>query len=109
MTFSVTVTPGPAVNIAASSGDGQTASPNTQLTQQLTVMVTDQYGNAVSGTPVTFDDAGAGGSFSSNPVSTSSSGSASVIYTTSANTGTGTIRATAPGISGQATFTFDVQ
>ena len=109
MTFSVTVTPGPAVNIAAASGDGQTASPNTQLTQQLTVMVTDQYGNAVSGIPVTFDDAGAGGSFSSNPVSTSSSGSASVIYTTSANTGTGTIRATAPGISGQATFTFDVQ
>jgi hypothetical protein len=109
LTFSVTVIPGPAANISATSGDGQSAPPSTSLAQQLVVKVTDQYGNAVSGIPVTFNDAGAGGSFSSNPVSTSSSGLASVTYTTSPNTGTGTIQATATGVSTQAGFTFTVQ
>lgn len=109
MTFSVTVTPGPAANIVAISGDGQSAPPSTSLAQQLVVKVTDQYGNAVSGIAVAFNDAGAGGGFSANPVSTSSIGLASVTYTTSPNTGTGTIQATATGVSAQAGFTFTVQ
>ena len=109
MTFSVTVTPGPAANITAASGDGQSAPPSTSLAQQLVVKVTDQYGNAVSGIAVTFSDAGAGGSFSANPVSTSLSGVASVTYTTAPNTGGGTIQATATGVSAPADFTFTVQ
>jgi hypothetical protein len=107
--FSATVTSGPAANISATSGDGQSAAPSTQLAQPLVVRVTDQYGNAVLGIAVTFDDASAGGSFSSNPVSTSSSGVASVTYTTPANPGTGTIRAAAAGVSAPASFTFTVQ
>jgi protocatechuate 3,4-dioxygenase beta subunit len=76
--FFETVTPGPASNIATVSGNGQSAPPNTQLAQPLVVKVTDQYGNAVSGISVTFNDAGAGGTFSANPISTSSNAEASV-------------------------------
>jgi hypothetical protein len=107
--FYQTVTSGPAANISAISGDGQSATPSTQLAQPLVAKVTDQYGNAVLGITVTFDDASVGGSFSSNPVSTSSSGVASVTYTTSATRGTGTIRAAVTGVSAQASFTFTVQ
>jgi hypothetical protein len=107
--FYETVTSGPAANISAISGNGQSAAPSTQLAQPLVVSVTDQYGNGVLGIAVTFDDASVGGSFSSNPVSTSSSGVASVTYTSPANPGTGTIRATATGVSARASFTFTVQ
>ena len=103
------VTSGPAAEITANSGNGQSAAPNTQLAQPLVVRVTDQYGNAVSGVAVTFDDASAGGAFSSNPVSTGSTGLASVSYTTSANLGTVTIRAASTGVSSQANFTLTVQ
>ena len=109
MTFSVTVTPGPAANITAASGDGQSAHPAPNWHYHWLRKVTDQYGNAVSGIAVTFNDAGAGGSFSSNPVSTRSSGVASVTYTTATNTGSGTIQATATGVSAPADFTFTVQ
>jgi hypothetical protein len=107
--FYATVTSGPAANISAISGDAQSATPSTQLAKPLVVKVTDKYGNAVSGIAVTFDDASVGGRFSANPVSTISSGVASVNYTTSANRGTGTIRAAATGVSAQASFTFTVQ
>ncbi|MGA7592704.1 MAG: Ig-like domain-containing protein, partial [Candidatus Sulfotelmatobacter sp.] len=83
--------------------------PNTQMAQPLVVKVSDQYGNPVSGVAVTFADGGAGGSFSANPVSTSSSGVASVNYTTSATAGTVTISAAAPGVSAQDAFTLNVQ
>ncbi|MFZ3191177.1 MAG: hypothetical protein WA180_22155, partial [Candidatus Sulfotelmatobacter sp.] len=109
LTFVETVTPGPAANIVATSGTGQSAPPNTQMAQPLVVKVSDQYGNPVSGVAVTFADGGAGGSFSANPVSTSSSGVASVNYTTSATAGTVTISAAAPGVSAQDAFTLNVQ
>jgi hypothetical protein len=107
--FFETVTPGPASNIAAVSGNGQSALPNTPLAQPLVVKVTDQYGNVVSGISVAFNDGGAGGIFSANPISTSSNGEASVNYTTSANAGSVTIRATATGVSTQTSFTLTVQ
>jgi hypothetical protein len=107
--FFETVTPGPASNIAAVSGNGQSAPPITTLAQPLVVKVTDQYGNAVSGISVTFNDGGAGGTFSPIPISTSSNGGASVNYTTSANAGSVTIQATATGVSTQASFTLTVQ
>lgn len=109
MTFSATVTAGPAANIAVSSGSGQSARPSAPLAQPLVVKVTDSYGNAVSGVAVAFNDGGAGGSFSSTAASTSSSGLASVTYTTPANPGTMTIQAVAAGVSAPATFTFTVQ
>jgi hypothetical protein len=107
--FSVTVTAGPAANLVKVSGDGQTASPGTPLPQPLVAKVSDQYGNPVSGVAVSFNDGGAGGAFSSNPVSSGSNGQVSVSYTTPTNTGTGTIQSSAAGVSTGITFTFTAQ
>ncbi|MFZ0295901.1 MAG: Ig-like domain-containing protein, partial [Candidatus Sulfotelmatobacter sp.] len=107
--FFETVTPGPAANIAATSGNGQSTPPLTQLAQPLVAKVTDQYGNVVSGVVVTFNDGGAGGTFSPNPVSTSSTGVASVTYTTSPTAGTVNVQAAATGVSTPAAFTETVQ
>ena len=96
---------GPAANIAATGGNNQTAPAGTQLPQALTVVVTDQYGNPVPGLGVTFDDGGAGGQFSSNPVTTDSSGTASDIYTLPSAPGTINITATVSGVGTPATFT----
>jgi hypothetical protein len=109
MTFSATVTAGPAATIAVSSGSGQSAQPGTTLAQPLVVKVTDRYGNAVSGVTVTFDDAGAGGTFSSTSAITNVNGLGSVTYTASANSGTGSIQASVAGLSSPATFSFTVQ
>ena len=76
---------------------------------RLTAKVTDQYGNPVSGASVTFTDSGSGGNFSSNPVVTTSTGLASVNYTTPATIGTKTVQATVTGVSGSASFTVTVQ
>jgi hypothetical protein len=97
---------GPAANVAVTSGNNQAAPAGTQLPQALTVEVTDQYGNPVSGSSVTFSDGGAGGTFSNaNPVVTNSSGTASQFYTLPASPGTITITATAAGVSASAVFT----
>jgi|HubBroStandDraft_1064217.scaffolds.fasta_scaffold00117_3 hypothetical protein len=97
---------GPAASVTVSGGNNQTGSRGTTLTQALTVVVTDQYGNPVSGVNVGFSDNGAGGSFSGpNPVATNSSGAASEMYTLPANPGTITIDASATGVSNPAVFT----
>jgi len=107
--FSATVTAGPPANVIKVSGDGQTSSPGTPLTQPLVVQVTDEYGNPTSGVAVSFSDGGAGGTFSTSFMSTSSNGVVSVSYTTPANTGTGTIQAVAAGVSSGVTFAFTAQ
>ena len=66
---------GPSASIAITGGNNQSGKAGTQLPQALTVLVTDQYGNPVSGNSVDFSDGGAGGTFSnSNPVTTGSDG-----------------------------------
>jgi hypothetical protein len=97
---------GPAANIAITNGNNQFAPAGTQLPQALTVLVADQYGNPVSGVSVSFDDGGAGGTFSnSNPVVTSTSGTATQLYTLPPLPGTITITATATGVANPAVFT----
>jgi hypothetical protein len=97
---------GSAANVAVTGGNNQAAPRGTQLPQALTVEVTDQYGNPVAGSSVTFSDGGAGGTFSNtNPVVTNTSGIASQIYTLPASPGTVTITATAAGVSASAIFT----
>jgi hypothetical protein len=96
---------GPAANIAATSGDNQSAPAGTQLPFALTVVVTDQYGNPVPSVSVTFDDGEAGGTFSnSNPVVTGSNGTASQFYTLSPSAGSVIIQATATGVTNPAVF-----
>ncbi|MBZ5666515.1 MAG: Ig-like domain-containing protein [Acidobacteriia bacterium] len=97
---------GPAANIAITSGNNQSAPAGTQLLQALMVVVTDQYGNPVTGVSVAFDDGGAGGSFSNpNPVVTGSSGTATQFYTLPPSPGIVTINAAATGVSTPAVFT----
>jgi hypothetical protein len=107
--YSEKIIAGPPANISVASGNNQVTSPLTQLTQPLVVSVKDQYGNAVSGAAVSFDDAGAGGTFSANPVSTVANGTASVGYTTPSNSGTVTVTGTVSGVATAATFTVTVQ
>jgi hypothetical protein len=96
--FSETATPGAATALARSSGNLQTASVTTTLANPVVAVAKDRYGNAVPGVAVAFSDGGAGGSFSANPVTTSSKGQASALYTASTKSGTVTISATATGI-----------
>jgi outer membrane protein assembly factor BamB len=97
---------GPASSIAVTGGNNQSASAGTQLPLALTVLVTDQYGNPVPSAGVTFDDGGAGGSFSNaNPVLTSTSGTASQFYTLPSSPKTVTIDATVSGVGSPAVFT----
>jgi hypothetical protein len=94
--ISETALAGQPATVTVVSGNNQSAPSGTVLPQPLTVQVADQYGNAVSGAAVTFSDGGAGGSFSSNPVSTGTTGQASTSYTTSSTPGTVTVIASTP-------------
>jgi hypothetical protein len=97
---------GPAANVAPTSGNNQSAPAGTQLPQALTVLVTDQYGNPVSGNSVGFNDGGAGGTFSNpNPENTGTNGTATQLYTLPPSPGTVTITATATGVANPAVFT----
>jgi hypothetical protein len=69
------------------------------LLNPLVAVVKDQYGNGVPGVSVNFVDNGAGGTFSTNPVTTNSKGQASVSYTASTKAGTVAITATVTGLS----------
>ena len=97
---------GPAASIVVSSGNNQFAPAGTQLAQALTVFVADQYGNPISGAPVTFSDIGAGGAFSNpNPGVTGPNGVATQLYTLPTNAGPVTINATVTGVASPAVFT----
>ncbi len=104
----VTVTPGPAANVTTTSGNNQTGTSSTALPNALAVKVTDQYGNLITGVPVSFSDGGARGSFSANPVTTAKTGIASVIYTTPPATGPVMVSATVTGVSAAANFNITV-
>ncbi len=97
---------GPPANIAITSGNNQLASAGSQLPLALTVLVTDQYANPISGNSVTFSDGGAGGTFSNaNPVVTGTNGTATQLYTLPPSAGPVTINATATGLATPAVFT----
>jgi adhesin/invasin len=103
---SFTLTAGPATTIAASSGNGQTATVGTAVAQPPTVLVTDQSGNPVSGVPVTFATSG-GASVTGASQSTAATGLAAVGgWTLGTAAGPYTLTATATGLAGSpVTFT----
>ena len=103
--ISETVTAGPPSSMTAIAGNNQTGPPSTTLPVPLTVKVSDQYGNAVSGASVTFTDGGVGGSFSVSPVITDSSGQASSSYTTPSISGVVSVTASVGSVSAQFTET----
>ncbi len=97
---------GPPVNVVIASGNNQSGTVGTQLPQALTVVVTDRFGNPVSGVSVTFSDNGAGGAFSNpNPGSTNGTGSVTQFYTLPAIAEAISITATANGVANSAAFT----
>jgi hypothetical protein len=97
--FAETVTATAVASMALSFGNNQTATAGTQFSQALVVTLADQYSNPVSGASVTFSDNGAGGSFSTDPVSTNSNGQATVNYTASTKAGSVSVSASASGVS----------
>lgn len=110
--LSVTVSAASPANIAATSGGGQSATAGSAFTNPLVAMVTDSYGNAVSGASVTFSAPASGasstfasgGNCTSNPqtyqcvATTNAAGVAtSSAFTAGAGAGAYTISATAAG------------
>jgi len=107
VTFTATATHGNAKVIALNGGDGQSATVNTAVSTSPSVVVTDAYGNAVSGISVTFAATVGGGSVTgTNPATTNASGLASIGWTLGTAAGTNNMTATAGGLTGSpVTFT----
>jgi hypothetical protein len=97
--FGETAVVGAPANVAVVSGDNQSMSAGTNAPQPLKVKVTDQVGNAVPGTSVTFT--APSGSFTGSPATTDSGGNASVTYTAGTSAGPVTVTATAGSASAQ--------
>ncbi|HWZ82957.1 MAG TPA: hypothetical protein VNW47_10045 [Terriglobales bacterium] len=96
--FTVTATGGTATALAISSGNAQKVPVLTQLAP-VKVKAKDASGKGVSGVVVSFNDGGAGGSFSSTTATTDSSGVATTTYTAGTKAGVVKITASATGAS----------
>lgn len=94
-------------SMAISSGNNQTVKAGQIAAQKLKVLVDDQYSNPVTGVSVTYNDGGAGGSFSVNPAVTNK-GIAGTSYTAPTTKGTVQVTASATGVNSvQFTLTVD--
>ncbi|HVI07775.1 MAG TPA: Ig-like domain-containing protein [Candidatus Binatia bacterium] len=101
-TFSETATPGTPATLSDVSGSFQSATVGTALPAALLVRLKDAYGNVVPGQPVAFTDGGAGGTFSPpSPVTTDSTGTATVNYTVPTKAETVTIIPSFSSLSGK--------
>ncbi len=90
-------------------GNNQSAPAGTTLPKPLEIKATNPYtGTVISGTTVTFNDGGAGGTFSSPTAITDTNGIAATTYTLPAKSQTVKVSASAPSYSG-ATFTETAQ
>lgn len=98
-TFVVTANSGPPATFSILGGNGQTGPVAAVLTSPLKVLLKDAHGNGVPGVTVSFDDGGAGGSFSSPSGATDSSGNASTLYTTPTKSGKVHITASVSGLT----------
>jgi plastocyanin len=100
VTFGATATPGTATKLTQPTGDGQAWMVGTVLPVPLAVAVTDQYGNAVSGTAITWQVTS--GTASVNPTNgtTNASGVAQTTVTLGGTAGPITITATNAALSG---------
>ncbi len=98
---------GPAATLALDAGDGQTAPAGTAVSVAPSVLITDQSGNPVSGTSVTFAVATGGGSVVGGAATSNASGIAAVTsWTLGSTVGSNTLTATSAGLAGSPlTFT----
>jgi hypothetical protein len=74
MTIEVAASPGPPVALAVVTGDGQSSRAGDHVTQSLGVKVVDQYGNGVTGVPVTFVVSKGGGTITQANVTSDEAG-----------------------------------
>lgn len=94
----------PSFALMVTAGNNQSGNVGTTLPTALAVLASNLNGGAVqSGVTVTFNDGGAGGSFSNPTAVTNSAGIATTNYTLPPNPGTVTISATSPSYA-SATF-----
>jgi hypothetical protein len=96
--FNETGAVGPPAALILSSGNNQTAEPNTALAAPFVAKINDAHGYGVAGVTVNFTDNGAGGSFTSAAVITDSTGTARAQYTTGSKAGKATITASSTGL-----------
>ena len=76
--ITATSTPGAAAQIVVNTGDNQTATVNTNVPVAPSVLVLDQFGNTVPGTPVLFTVSAGGGSVTGANPSTDAGGLATL-------------------------------
>src|SRR5258706_8908663 len=91
-----------ATTIAINGGNNQSAVVNTTVATAPSALVTDQFGNPVSGTSVTFAIGSGGGSLTGGSQTTNASGIATVgswKLGTSARTNNNTLTATSPRLT----------
>jgi alpha-tubulin suppressor-like RCC1 family protein len=96
-TFNVTAAA--AATLAINAGNAQTGGVNTALGSPISALVTDAFGNPVSGVNVTFAVGTGGGSVGTQPVASNASGIASTTWTLGV-AGANSVTATASGLSG---------
>jgi hypothetical protein len=103
----ITSVAGTAAKIAASAGNGQSATVGTAVTIPPGVLVTDANNNPISGFSVSFSVYSGGGSVTGASATTDASGIATVgSWTLGTTAGSNSLRATASGLSGSpVTFT----
>lgn len=95
VTFTSTAVAGAATSMTLSAGDGQTAEVGTALATAPSVLVTDQFGNAITGASVTFTVTGGAGSVVGSPATTDGSGIAAVTsWSLGSAAGANTLQAT---------------
>ncbi len=101
VTVNLTIGTGPAATLAIQAGNGQAAQVGTAVTTPPAVLVTDQFGNPVSGRSVTFAVASGGGSVVGGAATTGSNGIAAVTsWTMGTIVGANTLTATSAGLTG---------
>jgi len=98
-TAGLTVNAGAAASVVPTAGSGQSSLTNVAFGTPLQAVVTDSYGNPVSGVTVTFAAPAAGASaiLSSNSVKTGAAGAAIVTTTANGTAGVYTVTAAASG------------
>jgi adhesin/invasin len=103
--FAATGSAGSAATVAKHAGDSQTASAAAAVATPPSVLVSDAYGNPVSGATVTFAASSGGGAVTGAAATSDASGIATVGgWTLGSTIGTNTVTATVAGLP-PATFT----
>jgi adhesin/invasin len=101
VSFSATAIAGAGATMALSAGNGQTATVGTAVATNPAVLVTDQFGNPVSGVAVTFTVTVINGSVTGGGATTNASGIATVgSWTLGSTARSDTLRATSAGLTG---------